>query len=186
MKCLANRPAVASMTLLVAASLAVGGCGSTGNSPAAGCLLSPSSPPRRGPRRAGRSRGQPAEHPPARSRGSSRCPDRCRDPGDGARHRPATSARRRCAARARRLKRSTPGRLPGARGAGRGRGDLVMERLHGRDMLADLARRPWRTARHARVLQISGMPGSGRPMPGSGRRLRVSAETPGQARSAGT
>ena len=38
MKCLANRPAVASMTLLVTASLAVGGCGSTGNSPAASCL----------------------------------------------------------------------------------------------------------------------------------------------------
>jgi Ser/Thr protein kinase RdoA (MazF antagonist) len=30
--------------------------------------------------------------------------------------------------------------------------DLVMERLHGRDMLADLASRPWRVARHARVL----------------------------------
>ena len=25
-------------------------------------------------------------------------------------------------------------------------GDLVMDRLHGRDMLADLAGRPWRTA----------------------------------------
>ena len=31
-------------------------------------------------------------------------------------------------------------------------GDLVMERLYGRDMLADLASRPWRIARHARVL----------------------------------
>ena len=31
-------------------------------------------------------------------------------------------------------------------------GDLIMERLHGRDMLADLASRPWRTARHARTL----------------------------------
>jgi aminoglycoside phosphotransferase (APT) family kinase protein len=31
-------------------------------------------------------------------------------------------------------------------------GDLVMERLDGRDMLADLASRPWRVARHARVL----------------------------------
>ena len=30
--------------------------------------------------------------------------------------------------------------------------DLVMERLDGRDMLADLASRPWRAARHARVL----------------------------------
>jgi Phosphotransferase enzyme family len=30
-------------------------------------------------------------------------------------------------------------------------GDLVMERLHGRDMLADLASRPWRIAAHARV-----------------------------------
>jgi Ser/Thr protein kinase RdoA (MazF antagonist) len=31
-------------------------------------------------------------------------------------------------------------------------GDLVMQRLHGRDMLADLGRRPWRIARHARTL----------------------------------
>jgi aminoglycoside phosphotransferase (APT) family kinase protein len=31
-------------------------------------------------------------------------------------------------------------------------GDLIMERLHGRDMLADLTSRPWRTARHGRVL----------------------------------
>ncbi len=30
--------------------------------------------------------------------------------------------------------------------------DLVMERLYGPDMLADLARRPWRVARHARTL----------------------------------
>ncbi len=30
--------------------------------------------------------------------------------------------------------------------------DLVMERLYGPDMLADLARRPWRAARHARTL----------------------------------
>lgn len=30
--------------------------------------------------------------------------------------------------------------------------DLVMQRLHGRDMLADLASRPWRAARHARAL----------------------------------
>ena len=33
-----TRPAAASVTLLVAASPAVGGCGSTGKSPAAGCL----------------------------------------------------------------------------------------------------------------------------------------------------
>ena len=32
-----KRPTAASMTLLVTASLAVGGCGSTGNSAAAGC-----------------------------------------------------------------------------------------------------------------------------------------------------
>ncbi len=31
-------------------------------------------------------------------------------------------------------------------------GDLIMERLHGRDMLADLTSRPWRTARYGRVL----------------------------------
>lgn len=30
--------------------------------------------------------------------------------------------------------------------------DLVMQRLHGRDMLADLASRPWRAARHASTL----------------------------------
>jgi tRNA A-37 threonylcarbamoyl transferase component Bud32 len=33
-----------------------------------------------------------------------------------------------------------------------GGADLVMERLAGRDMLADLASRPWRVARHVRVL----------------------------------
>ena len=38
MRCFVTRPTAASVTLLVAASLAVGGCGSTGNSPAAGCL----------------------------------------------------------------------------------------------------------------------------------------------------
>jgi hypothetical protein len=30
--------------------------------------------------------------------------------------------------------------------------DLVMQRLYGRDMLADLGSRPWRVARHARTL----------------------------------
>jgi aminoglycoside phosphotransferase (APT) family kinase protein len=30
--------------------------------------------------------------------------------------------------------------------------DLVMQRLHGRDMFADMASRPWRVARHARTL----------------------------------
>ena len=30
--------------------------------------------------------------------------------------------------------------------------DLVMQRLYGRDMLADMASRPWRVARHARTL----------------------------------
>jgi Ser/Thr protein kinase RdoA (MazF antagonist) len=30
--------------------------------------------------------------------------------------------------------------------------DLVLERLYGRDMLADLASRPWRVSRHARTL----------------------------------
>ena len=35
--------------------------------------------------------------------------------------------------------------------AGYGR-DLVMDRLYGRDMLTDLIRRPWRAARHGRVL----------------------------------
>jgi aminoglycoside phosphotransferase (APT) family kinase protein len=33
-------------------------------------------------------------------------------------------------------------------------GDLVMQRLHGRDMLADLASRPWRVAGHARTLAL--------------------------------
>ena len=37
-KCFVTRPTAASVTLLVAASLAVGGCGSTGNSSTAGCL----------------------------------------------------------------------------------------------------------------------------------------------------
>ena len=41
MRCFVTRPTAASVTLLVAASLAVGGCGSTGNSPAAGCLSQP-------------------------------------------------------------------------------------------------------------------------------------------------
>jgi Ser/Thr protein kinase RdoA (MazF antagonist) len=57
-------------------------------------------------------------------------------------------------------------------------GDLVMERLNGRDMLADLASRPWRVARHARVLarlhdqlhQIA--PPAGLPRPfGAGERI---------------
>ena len=38
MRCFVRRPAVVSVTLVVAAGLAVGGCGSTGNSAAAGCL----------------------------------------------------------------------------------------------------------------------------------------------------
>jgi aminoglycoside phosphotransferase (APT) family kinase protein len=33
-----------------------------------------------------------------------------------------------------------------------GGGDMVMERLDGRDMLADLAHRPWRARRHGRLL----------------------------------
>ena len=57
-------------------------------------------------------------------------------------------------------------------------GDLVMERLYGRDMLADLASRPWRTARHARVLaalhdqlhQITAPEGLRRPF-GTGERI---------------
>lgn len=32
--------------------------------------------------------------------------------------------------------------------------DLVMERLHGRQMLADTAARPWRAGRHARTLAV--------------------------------
>jgi Phosphotransferase enzyme family len=32
--------------------------------------------------------------------------------------------------------------------------DLIMERLHGRQMLADLARRPWRARRYARTLAV--------------------------------
>jgi len=50
--------------------------------------------------------------------------------------------------------------------------DLVMERLDGRDMLVDLARRPWRAPRHARLLadmhnrlhQIPAPPGFGEPL----------------------
>jgi aminoglycoside phosphotransferase (APT) family kinase protein len=50
--------------------------------------------------------------------------------------------------------------------------DLVMERLDGRDMLADLARRPWRARRHARMLadmhnrlhQIPALPGFPEPL----------------------
>ncbi len=38
MRCFVTRPVVASVTVLVAASLAVGGCGSTGNSSTANCL----------------------------------------------------------------------------------------------------------------------------------------------------
>ena len=38
MRCFVRRPAVASVTLVVAAGLAVGGCGSTGSPAAAGCL----------------------------------------------------------------------------------------------------------------------------------------------------
>ena len=38
MKCLVKRPVVASATVLAAASLAVGGCGSSGNSSTAGCF----------------------------------------------------------------------------------------------------------------------------------------------------
>ena len=57
-------------------------------------------------------------------------------------------------------------------------GDLVMDRLHGRDMLADLAGRPWRTALHARVLaalhdqlhQIAAPEGLPRPF-GTGERI---------------
>lgn len=54
--------------------------------------------------------------------------------------------------------------------------DLVMARLDGRDMLADLASRPWRVSRHARTLallhdrlhQIDAPPGLRRPVgPGS-------------------
>ena len=56
--------------------------------------------------------------------------------------------------------------------------DLVMERLAGRDMLADLASRPWLVARHARVLarlhdqlhQIAAPAGLRRPF-GSGDRI---------------
>jgi aminoglycoside phosphotransferase (APT) family kinase protein len=57
-------------------------------------------------------------------------------------------------------------------------GDLIMERLHGRDMIADLTSRPWRTARHARTLaalhdqlhQIEAPEGLRRPF-GTGERI---------------
>ena len=57
-------------------------------------------------------------------------------------------------------------------------GDLVMERMHGRDMLADLASRPWRTALYARVLaalhdqlhQLAAPEGLPRPF-GAGQRI---------------
>ena len=57
-------------------------------------------------------------------------------------------------------------------------GDLVMERLDGRDMLTDLASRPWRVARHARMLadlhdrlhQIAAPAGLPRPF-GAGERI---------------
>jgi len=57
-------------------------------------------------------------------------------------------------------------------------GDLVMERLAGPDMLADLAARPWRVTRHARTLaalhdqlhQIAAPAGLPRPF-GSGERI---------------
>jgi len=56
--------------------------------------------------------------------------------------------------------------------------DLVMERLDGRDMLTDLASRPWRVTRHARVLaglhdrlhQIAAPPGLRQPL-GRGERI---------------
>jgi aminoglycoside phosphotransferase (APT) family kinase protein len=56
--------------------------------------------------------------------------------------------------------------------------DLVMERLDGRDMLADLASRPWRAVRHGRMLahlherlhQIAAPPGLRQPF-GSGDRV---------------
>jgi aminoglycoside phosphotransferase (APT) family kinase protein len=56
--------------------------------------------------------------------------------------------------------------------------DLVMQRLYGRDMLADLASRPWRVARHARTLarlhdqlhQIAAPAGLARPL-GPGTRV---------------
>jgi Ser/Thr protein kinase RdoA (MazF antagonist) len=59
--------------------------------------------------------------------------------------------------------------------------DLVMQRLHGRDMLADLASRPWRIARHARALarlhdrlhQIAAPPGLRQPLGPGGQVLHL-------------
>lgn len=59
--------------------------------------------------------------------------------------------------------------------------DLVMQRLHGRDMLADLGRRPWRIARHARTLarlhdqlhQIAAPDGLPRPLGPGGQILHL-------------
>jgi aminoglycoside phosphotransferase (APT) family kinase protein len=59
--------------------------------------------------------------------------------------------------------------------------DLVMQRLHGRDMLADLAGRPWRVAAHARTLarlhdqlhQIAAPAGLARPVGPGGRVLHL-------------
>ncbi len=52
-------------------------------------------------------------------------------------------------------------------------GDLVMERLDGRDMLADLGRRPWLVRRHARTLaglhnQLHAIPAPAGLRPGAG------------------
>jgi Ser/Thr protein kinase RdoA (MazF antagonist) len=59
--------------------------------------------------------------------------------------------------------------------------DLVMQQLHGRDMLADLASRPWRAARHARTLarlhdrlhQIAAPAGLSRPLGPGGQVLHL-------------
>jgi aminoglycoside phosphotransferase (APT) family kinase protein len=59
--------------------------------------------------------------------------------------------------------------------------DLVMQRLDGRDMLADLASRPWRVAAHARTLarlhdqlhQIAAPAGLARPVGPGGRVLHL-------------
>jgi len=59
--------------------------------------------------------------------------------------------------------------------------DLVMQRLHGRDMLADLASRPWRAGPHARTLarlhdqlhQIAAPAGLARPLGPGGRVLHL-------------
>src|SRR5215472_13215718 len=59
--------------------------------------------------------------------------------------------------------------------------DLVMQRLDGRDMLADLASRPWRAAAHARTLarlhdqlhQIAAPAGLARPVGPGGRVLHL-------------